>query len=71
MNKKRTELRKFEAQNRITVGELRKQLEALPADMEIVFNDTVDGDIVMFYRTRLYGKNKFLIEFNIKFLQGW
>lgn len=64
MNKKITKLRELEAQNRITVGELRKQLKPLPADMEIVFSDTIDGNIVMFNRTRLYGKNKFLIEFN-------
>lgn len=32
--------------------------------MEIVFSDTIDGNIVMFNRTRLNGKNKFLIDFN-------
>ncbi len=64
MNIKKNKLRQLEARNRITVGELRKRLNGLPDDMQIVFGDTMDGNIVMFYRTKLLGENKLLIECN-------
>jgi hypothetical protein len=45
-----------EAETRITVGDLKRQLEGYPDDAEITFGCTLDAVPLVFYRVKDRGK---------------
>ncbi len=54
----------YEGKNRITVGDLRKQLQGYSSDTEVMFGNCINGNPLIFYRVKSRGDLLVQIELN-------